>query len=173
MQRPFPENGLLWFLAWIVFLAVLAAVLAHPSQATPVMELHRPVACPETDPPVTRAVSLARCEDVLEARRVLTLAQLRDRWPGGDWTRVSWWVRVIDVHPREGTSTVEVSFACPGSTQVVGTFYTTAVALGYRGGLDLNRGDSLFIEGYLHRDTEGWGPSEIELSVEHPTIAQH
>jgi len=127
--------------------------------------LRTPATAPEVAPAV---MSIRRCNDIMEARRLMTDTQLRARWPGGETSPVQWEVRVIDIRADgQGGSGMEVHFACPdsGKLQMAGTFHTTASALGHRGGLDLNRGDIITIRGHLHRDIEGWGASLSELVV--------
>ena len=123
---------------------------------------------PEVPERVPLVMSLRRCSDIMDARRLMTDIQLRDRWPGGDTSPIQWEVRVIEIRTRyEGPGGMEVHFACPESQklQMAGTFYTTRDALGHDGGLGLNRGDIISIRGNLHRTIEGWGASLSELYV--------
>lgn len=127
------------------------------------------VAMDRRRPPAT--MSIRRCEDFMEARRRMTDIQLRNRWPGGATSPVQWDVRVIQIRTRyEGPGGIDVHFGCPGSdeSKMAGTFYTTAEALGHRGGLDINRGDIITIRGNLHRNIEGWGASLGDLEIVDP-----
>lgn len=123
---------------------------------------------PEVPERVPLVMSLRRCSDIMEARRLMTDIQLRDRWPGGDTSPIVWEVRVMDVRtdPRGGNGLM-VYFACPESQklQMAGTFYTTAGAIGHDGGMGLNRGDIITVRGNLHREIEGWGASLSELYI--------
>lgn len=126
---------------------------------------HPTTTTPEVVPSV---MSIRRCNDIMEARRLMTDTQLRARWPGGDSSPVQWEVRVIDIlrHPQGPGAGLQVHFACPdsGKLAMAGTFYTTARALP-RGGLDINRGDIITVRGHLHRNIEGWGASLSELEI--------
>jgi len=117
---------------------------------------------------VPLVMSLRRCNDIMEARRLMTDIQLRGRWPGGETSPVVWEVRVIDVRANpQGGSGLMVYFACPESQklQMAGTFYTTTQAIGHDGGLGINRGDIITVHGNLHREIEGWGASLSELFI--------
>ena len=123
---------------------------------------------PEAPYTVPRVMSLRRCNDIMEARRLMTSIQLIDRWPGGETSPVVWDVRVVDVRPDpQGGSGLMVFFACPESRklQMAGTFYTTREAIHHDGGMSLNRGDVITVRGNLHRETEGWGASLSELFI--------
>lgn len=154
--------------AWgYLALASMGSVLCWAYVWHDLTDQHREV-LPETPERVPLVMSLRRCNDIMEARRLMTDIQLRDRWPGGETSPIVWDVRVIDVRTSpQGGDGLMVYFACPESQklQMAGTFYTTVRAIGHDGGLGLNRGDIITVRGNLQRSIEGWGASLSELFI--------
>lgn len=155
--------------SWVYLaLASLGSVLCFTYVWHDLTHQHTEV-LPEVPERVPLVMSLRRCSDIMDARRLMTDIQLRSRWPGGDTSPIVWEVRVMDVRtdPRGGNGLM-VYFACPdsGKLQMAGTFYTTTGAIGHDGGVGLNRGDIITVRGNLHREIEGWGASLSELFID-------